>query len=415
VVYGRSLNAGGAQAYYIPLSLVGITSFRDGLLAANQSTDRIFVTQSIKQDPGSILLAASTAALQTIGAPSSGFSTEGYLAGRFIVEVLSKTPRPYTPEKFLQTIYANQIFLIDQQRLGLFADVASGSTSVCNQGAKEVFLMSIDPVTGNFTYLADSQFAWTASCQSSTSELVRPIVFGQAAPLTGANSNLGINMRDGINIAFDHVNRLGGIEGRPLKLITHDDGYVESRTVEITQDLITDGAIGLIGFVGTQNTLAAVNISRPARIPIIGPYTGAQSLRTPCSKTLLHTRASYNDEAGAIVTFLLDQRYSALRNGRQFSRIAIFYQDDLFGQTVRDAVSREMGYRNKTLLSEASYSRNTLDIELVWLSWQDCLPHLMRSSQSAHTVPVQNLFDVSKELHPWTLPTCLSHQFQQMT
>ena len=41
-----------------------------------------------------------------------------------------------------------------------------------------------------------------------------------------------------------------------------------------------------------------------ARVPFVGPFTGAESLRTPHNRYIFHVRASYFDETEAIVQHL---------------------------------------------------------------------------------------------------------------
>ena len=51
------------------------------------------------------------------------------------------------------------------------------------------------------------------------------IVFGQSACFSGHNKLLGLLYRQGILAAFAERNRLGGVNGRMLELVSHDDGY----------------------------------------------------------------------------------------------------------------------------------------------------------------------------------------------
>jgi hypothetical protein len=82
------------------------------------------------------------------------------------------------------------------------------------------------------------------------------IVFGRSAPLEGPASALGRGMRLGILAAFDSANRAGGIQGRMLKVISHDvEGYLVGRlaiaALEKTgADLTRDGLLTTIRTTG---------------------------------------------------------------------------------------------------------------------------------------------------------------------
>src|SRR5205807_7342543 len=128
------------------------------------------------------------------------------------------------------------------------------------------------------------------------------IMFGQAAVLDGPAAALGQGMRAGIQAAFDEVNARGGINGRKLKLVSVDDGYEPDRSIAATKKLIDeDKVFALIGAVGTPTSNAAVPIATAARVPFIGPFTGAGFLRDPKLDNVINIRASYAAETEAWV------------------------------------------------------------------------------------------------------------------
>ena len=108
------------------------------------------------------------------------------------------------------------------------------------------------------------------------------IVFGQSAAFGGPAAALGLGMREGIQAAFNEVNRAGGVHGRKLTLISYDDGYEPDRASANTNRLINDDKVfALIGEVGTPTSQAAQPIATEAHVPFIGPFTGAGFLRNP--------------------------------------------------------------------------------------------------------------------------------------
>jgi len=146
------------------------------------------------------------------------------------------------------------------------------------------------------------------------------IVLGQAAVFTGPAAQLGIQMRNGIKAYLDYVNEKGGVYGRKLQLVTEDDGYEAARAPVATRKLIEEHKVfALIGYVGTPTTVAAMPVFTQAKVPLIGPFTGAEALSEPFNRYIFHVRASYYDETEKIVEQVLST------GGR---KIAVFYQDD---------------------------------------------------------------------------------------
>ena len=85
------------------------------------------------------------------------------------------------------------------------------------------------------------------------------IRFGISAPFTGSASELGNQMKLGIETAFNLINDGGGINGRQLRLVAADDGYEPSRTAETMKQLYENQQVfGFIGNVGTPTAVVAV-------------------------------------------------------------------------------------------------------------------------------------------------------------
>jgi ABC-type branched-subunit amino acid transport system substrate-binding protein len=181
------------------------------------------------------------------------------------------------------------------------------------------------------------------------------ILFGQVAALSGAASALGRGMRKGVEAAFLEVNRGGGIHGRQLKLISRDDGYEPDRSVVETQRLIADDQVfALIGAVGTPTTSRTAPMASAASVPFIGPFTGARFLRDPGLANVINIRASYSAEAEAWVKHLTEDLH--------LTSIAIFYQDDSFGQDGLAGVKHALEKRGLELTAEATFERNTVAV-----------------------------------------------------
>jgi len=182
------------------------------------------------------------------------------------------------------------------------------------------------------------------------------IVFGQVAALTGPAQDLGQGMHQGILAAFDDANRHGGVAGRMLELKSLDDGYEPEKTIEATQKSIgEDKVFALIGAVGTPTSKAGQPIASAAKVPFIGPFTGAEFLRDPYNRYVVNIRASYFQETEAWIEHLTKDL--------GITKIAILYQDDAFGLAGLDGVQRALAKRNMSLVASGSFKRNTTAVK----------------------------------------------------
>jgi branched-chain amino acid transport system substrate-binding protein len=184
----------------------------------------------------------------------------------------------------------------------------------------------------------------------------KTIVFGQVAALTGPAQDLGQGMRQGILAAFDEANRGGGIFGRKLELKSRDDGYEPEKTIEATKAILDeDKVFALVGAVGTPTSKVSQPIATQAKVPFIGPFTGAEFLRNPYNRYVVNVRSSYFEETEAWIEHLTKDL--------GISKIAILYQDDAFGLTGLEGVQRAMAKRNLTLAASGSFRRNTVAVK----------------------------------------------------
>jgi branched-chain amino acid transport system substrate-binding protein len=186
------------------------------------------------------------------------------------------------------------------------------------------------------------------------------IVFGQVAALQGPAQALGQGMRQGMLAAFEVANRDGGIFGRRLELKSVDDGYEPEKTLEATKKLIDeDRVFALIGAVGTPTSQASLPIATAAKVPFIGPFTGAEFLRNPYNRYVVNVRASYFEETEAWIEHLTKDL--------GISKIAILYQDDAFGLAGLEGVQRALAKRNMSLIASGTFKRNTTAVKTALL------------------------------------------------
>ena len=182
-----------------------------------------------------------------------------------------------------------------------------------------------------------------------------PIILGQSCALSGPAKNLGLEMRAGLLAAFAHINDLGGIKGRDIRLLSLDDGYEPDKAVRNTLELINeDDVFLLIGEVGTPTSKAVVPIIEHYRIPFFAPFSGAELLRTPFRQYVINIRASYNQEMEKLASYLVDTL--------KLERISCFYQNDSYGYDGLNGIEQALARRGLRLVSKATYERNTLAV-----------------------------------------------------
>lgn len=180
-----------------------------------------------------------------------------------------------------------------------------------------------------------------------------PIRIGQSLALTGPLADIGNEFRDGAQAYIGVVNSQGGVNGRRVELISLDDGYVVDRTRENVQRLVNeDKVLALFGVLGTANVASVLPQVERDGIPLIAPYTGAAELRK-FNRNIFWLRASYSDETEKLVEHLTNLG---------LNRIAVFYQNDAFGQSGINGLEAALRKRNLEVVAKGSFERNTVDV-----------------------------------------------------
>ncbi|MFL6695460.1 MAG: ABC transporter substrate-binding protein [Ramlibacter sp.] len=129
-----------------------------------------------------------------------------------------------------------------------------------------------------------------------------PITVGQSAALTGPQAGFGTAMRDGVQAAISSVNKAGGINGRPVQLLTLDDQGDKARTEANVKALVDDArVIGLTGFTTRPCSEAGALLAAKENIALVGAFSGTPLLYGDKAATTFTTRASYEQEMEAIV------------------------------------------------------------------------------------------------------------------
>jgi branched-chain amino acid transport system substrate-binding protein len=112
----------------------------------------------------------------------------------------------------------------------------------------------------------------------SCGQPTQPVKIGFVGALTGRYSDLGVCARDGVILAVEEKNRLGGLLGRPLELLTRDDMQDPEVALQVDQDLIDSGVIAIIGHMTSEMSKAALPLINRTQTVMVSPTTASPLL-----------------------------------------------------------------------------------------------------------------------------------------
>lgn len=197
--------------------------------------------------------------------------------------------------------------------------------------------------------------ALAALAQQTPGVSATSVAIGQSAPLSGANAELGNDIRNGALAYFRKVNEAGGVHGRKIELTTLDDANQAPLAEANTKKLVEEQAVfALFGYASATLSRPALPTIEKHGVPFLAPFTGADPMRV-FHKYVYNIRAGYADEMEKIV-----DQYASF-GARRF---AVVHYDDAVGKENLAAVERALKKRNLSLVSAAAWKdRAKPDIE----------------------------------------------------
>jgi ABC-type branched-subunit amino acid transport system substrate-binding protein len=181
------------------------------------------------------------------------------------------------------------------------------------------------------------------------------IVIGQTTDLSSVAGEQMQDFNAGVMAYLDAVNAKGGIGGRKIRLLTKDDGFTAARASSNAEELVANSdVVALFGTRGTDQTEAVIKVAERAKVPLIAPVTGADSVRE--SAWVFPVRASYRTEMeGFLKHFSLAP-----------TTVAVLVQDDKFGNPLfahlQKRVKEEGAYKTINLVGGVKFDRKATNL-----------------------------------------------------
>jgi ABC-type branched-subunit amino acid transport system substrate-binding protein len=186
-----------------------------------------------------------------------------------------------------------------------------------------------------------------------TSAAWAQIRIGQTAGFSGPVAAGVQETTDGAKLHFDAVNAKGGVNGQKIELVSLDDKFDPKLAAENAKTLANDQqVISLFLTRGTPHTQALLPVLAEARLPLVGPSTGAMVLHRPVNPWLFNVRATYQRESERAV-----QHLSLIG----MDRIGVLHVDDSFGADLLEGAQKGFGSVGKSALFVEKFDRAKWD------------------------------------------------------
>lgn len=183
------------------------------------------------------------------------------------------------------------------------------------------------------------------------------IKVGVLLSLSGPAATFGIPERDIVKMLADKYNAEGGIRGRKLELVFHDDQTNPTESARGATKLIQqDKVVAIIGPTIGSGALAMLPIAARAQVPVLAPVGTISVTAKENSFFPWVFRTCPNDEL--LVTASMEK--AVLKAG--YKRLAVMYQEDAYGKNSAAFAERFAREHDIEIVSTASAPATAVDL-----------------------------------------------------
>ena len=171
--------------------------------------------------------------------------------------------------------------------------------------------------------------AFGAAAQAQT------IKIGVVGPTTGAVTQYGDMVREGVDTAIERINAAGGVNGKKLETVVIDDGC-EPKQGPVAANRVVNSKIGfVVGHVCSGATIAAADVYNNEGVVMVTPSATSPALTDGKNYEFIFRTIGRDDQQGpAAAKFILDKIKP--------KKVAVLHDKQSYGQGIATAVKNDL-------------------------------------------------------------------------
>jgi len=209
---------------------------------------------------------------------------------------------------------------------------------------------------------------WLGAHKKSVPAGKEVIKIGFIGPLTGELALWGENQKSGIELASEQINKQGGINGLPVKVIYEDSQCDPKNSVSAIKKLIEiDGVKAIIGDTCSSAVLAIAPIAEEKKIPLIAPIAAADQI----------------SEAGDYIfrNFVTNSKYGIFA-GKQLKQegkntVAVIYLNNDYGKNLAEDFFVNYEANGGKIVFDEGYNNDVKDFRTLLTKAKDKNPDVI--------------------------------------
>ena len=180
------------------------------------------------------------------------------------------------------------------------------------------------------------------------------IVIGCSAATSGPNGFVGEEATKlGVDLYVKALNAAGGIHGRKLRTVFHDDGGSSETALANTRKLVEqDRVFAIVAPQGTRSVVATLDYLEREKVPLLFPAQGSPVARG--RKYVVSGMTLFDRQSRLMIDYLVGPRH--------LRKLAALYQDDDYGAGFVAFIEKDLGRHGLRLVATEPVKRGMIDV-----------------------------------------------------
>jgi branched-chain amino acid transport system substrate-binding protein len=187
-------------------------------------------------------------------------------------------------------------------------------------------------VKKNILFIAVISIAIMAGCSHQDENVIK---IGAAGPMTGSESKMGLDLKNGVALAVSEWNAKGGVLGKKIEAVAGDDAADPKQAVSIANKFVNQRVDAVVGHWNSNCSINASPFYHAARIVMISPASTNPRLTQQGYKTVFRVCGTDEQQGSVAAQFVL--------KNLKLKKIAVIHDKTTYGQGLADIFKKALG------------------------------------------------------------------------
>lgn len=232
-----------------------------------------------------------------------------------------------------------------------------------------VGIMSIALMSGCGGQEASQNTSPTDSGNKTENASQEPIKVGVIGAYSGGSADMGITMRNGVEMAIEKFNAAGGVDGRKIEIINYDDEANPTKATSGAQKLISsEKVVAILGNPSTATSIATANAARASEVPQIVPIAQSPEVLEPASPWIFRVSATNPMDIEKMIQYVKQQGWS---------KVGLIYDTSAYGMSGKQILDEVVPANGLEIVASEGYTVGAPDLTTQALNLQKANPDVI--------------------------------------